>query len=119
MLWWLRDDARLSILARQILIDGSNEILWSLASSWEIAVKLSLGKLRFDRPLHRFFADLVTEHGVEVLPIDHRHCLRLADLPMHHRDPFDRMLIVQGQEASVPLLSADPKFRAYDIKVLW
>ena len=90
-----------------------------MASSWEIAVKLSLGKLEIDRPLHRLFAELVSEQGVDVLPIDHAHCTLLAALPMHHRDPFDRMLVVQAQQMNVPILTADPKFGAYDVTVLW
>lgn len=119
MLWWLRDDPRLSARAREIVLDGGNELLWSMASSWEIAVKHGLGKLELDRPLHRLFAELVGEQGLEVLPIRHRHCVRVAELPRHHRDPFDRMLIAQAQEERVPLLTADPKLAAYDVEVVW
>lgn len=119
MLWWLRADARLSERAYTAIEDSANDLLWSMASSWEIAVKLSLGKLEIDRPLHRLFAELVSEQGVDVLPIDHAHCTLLAALPMHHRDPFDRMLIVQAQQMSVPILTADPKFGDYDVAVLW
>ena len=119
MLWWMHGDDRLSERAQSLLRNGDNELLWSLASSWEIAVKLSIGKLEFERPLHRFFADLATEQGVAMLPIEHRHCTLLSKLPLHHRDPFDRMLVVQAQEAGVPLLSADPKLHAYDVDILW
>ena len=119
MLWWLRADTRLSERAHNTIEDSGNDLLWSMASSWEIAVKLSLGKLEIDRPLHRLFAELVSEQGVDMLPIDHAHCTLLAALPMHHRDPFDRMLIVQAQQMNVPILTADPKFGAYDVTVLW
>lgn len=119
MLWWLRDDARLSRRARTILKDGANTLVWSVASSWEIAVKLRTGKLALDRPLERLYADLVTDQGVEVLPIGHEHCARLAELPLHHRDPFDRMLIVQAQNARLPVLTADPKLSAYDVELVW
>lgn len=119
MLWWLRDDDRLSPRARALLGDGANEVLWSLASSWEIAVKLATGKLELDRPPHRLFADLVTEQGVVLLPIGHEHCALLAAVPLHHRDPFDRMLVVQAQHERVPILSADGKLAAYDVKLLW
>lgn len=119
MLWWLKADERLSDTARRILRDGRNELLWSLASSWEIAVKLGIGKLEIDRPVHRLFADLVSEQGVRVLPLGHEHCTLLAALPHHHRDPFDRMLVVQAQEAAVPLLTADPKLAAYDVETIW
>lgn len=119
MLWWLRDDRRLSRQARSIVADAANELLWSIASSWEIAVKLRIGKLELDRPLERLFADLISEQGLELLPVSHEHCTRLCNLPLHHRDPFDRMLVVQAQHAGVPLMTADPKFKAYDIRLLW
>lgn len=119
MLWWLRDDRRLSQRARALLADGGNELLWSIASSWEIAVKLPLGKLQIGRPLADLFAELVSNQAVQVLPVGHEHCARLAELPLHHRDPFDRMLVVQAQVARVPVLSADPKVGFYDIEVLW
>lgn len=119
MLWWLRDDSRLSRRARAILEDGGNELLWSLASSWEIAVKIRSGKLELDRSLERLYAELVTEQGVVLLPVSHDHCARVADLPLHHRDPFDRMLVVQAQHARVPVLTADPKLGAYEVQLLW
>jgi PIN domain nuclease of toxin-antitoxin system len=119
MLWWLRDDRRLSPRARELLGDSANELLWSIASSWEIAIKLGLGKLEIDRPLRRLFADIAGEQGAVVLPIGHEHCARLAELPHHHRDPFDRMLIAQAQHERVPILSVDEKFAGYDVQVIW
>lgn len=119
MLWWLRDDPRLSRRARAILGDGGNELLWSIASSWEIAVKTGTGKLELGRPIHHLFAELVSEQGVIVLPISHEHCARLAELPLHHRDPFDRMLVAQARHQGVPILTADPKLAAYDVELLW
>jgi PIN domain nuclease of toxin-antitoxin system len=119
MLWWLRDDRRLSPRARAILADGANEVLWSIASSWELAVKLGTGKLELARPLPHLFAELVGEQGVAMLPISPGHCARVADLPRHHRDPFDRMLVAQAQEQGVPILTADPKLAAYDVEIVW
>lgn len=119
ILWWLRDEPRLSREARAIVGDGANEVLWSVASSWEIAVKLSTGKLTLDRPLDRLFADLVGEQGLVVLPIGHQHCSRVAELPLHHRDPFDRMLIAQAQQERVPILTADPKLASYEVEIVW
>ena len=119
MLWWLADDPRLSRPAREIIADGKNRLLWSMASSWEIAVKVGVGKLEIDRPLTRLFADLVSEQGVELVSVNHDHCVRLGELPLHHRDPFDRMLVVQALEADVPLLSADSKLEPYDVEVIW
>ena len=119
MLWWLRDDPRLSVRGRAVLADSANEVLWSLASSWEVAIKVATGKLELDRPLERLFAELVGEQAVVLLPIGHEHCVRLAALPLHHRDPFDRMLVVQAQHERVPILTADSKFAAYDVDVVW
>ena len=119
MLWWLRADPRLSARAAEIIGDGDSELLWSLASSWEISVKLSIGKLEIGRPLHRLFAEIVTEQGATPLAITHDHCARVAELPLLHRDPFDRMLVAQAQGENVPILSADAKVRAYDVQVLW
>jgi PIN domain nuclease of toxin-antitoxin system len=68
MLWWLRDDRRLSQRARALLGDGANELLWSVASSWEIAVKFGIGKLQLDRPLNPLFADIIGEQGASMLP---------------------------------------------------
>lgn len=119
LLWWLRDDPRLSKRARSLLGDGANELLWSVASSWEIAVKVASGKLELDRPLPRLFADIVGDQGAVVLPVGHEHCARVAELPRHHGDPFDRMLVAQAQHERVPILSADGKLNAYDVQVLW
>ncbi|MCK5379597.1 MAG: type II toxin-antitoxin system VapC family toxin [Acidobacteria bacterium] len=119
MLWWLANDRRLSPLAREAISDGRNRLIWSMASSWEIAVKVGIGKLTLGRPLQQLFADIVSDQGVELLPITHDHCTRLSTLPLHHRDPFDRMLVVQAQGERLPILSADPKLSQYDIEVLW
>ncbi len=119
MLWWLAQDQRLSPLARETISDGRNHLVWSMASSWEIAVKVGIGKLTLGRPLQQLFADIVSDQGVELLPITHDHCTRLSTLPLHHRDPFDRMLVVQAQGERLPILSADSKLSQYDIEVLW
>ena len=70
-------------------------------------MKLSIGKLEIDRPVSRLFAELVGAQGMELLPVGHEHCIRLSSLPLHHRDPFDRMLVVQAQQDNLPLLTAD------------
>jgi len=119
MLWWLAQDQRLSSMARETIGDGRNHLIWSMASSWEISVKVGIGKLTLGRPLQQLFADIVSDQGVELLPITHDHCTRLSTLPLHHRDPFDRMLVVQAQGERIPILSADPKLTQYDIEVLW
>ena len=119
MLWWLARDQRLSSMARETIGDRRNHLVWSMASSWEVSVKVGIGKLTLGRPSQQLFADIVSDQGVELLPITHDHCTRLSTLPLHHRDPFDRMLVVQAQGERIPILSADPKLTQYDIEVLW
>lgn len=118
VLWWMREDPRLPEMASRLISDGTNQLLWSLASSWEIAVKISVGKLQLDRPLHRFFADVVKAQQMELLHIGHDHCACAATLPLHHRDPFDRMLIAQAQVEKVPILTLDPKVALYEVETL-
>ena len=117
-LWWLADDPRLGGRHREILADPDHQICWSAASSFELSIKLALGKVELPEPAAEFFRKLLGEDGFEWLPIENRHCARLAELPVHHRDPFDRMLVAQAQEEDVPLLSADPKLAGYDVVIL-
>ena len=118
LLWWQADDPRLTEAARSIIADPSNRLVWSVASSWEIAVKIGIGKLRLDGPLDRLYSDIISEVGAELLPITHAHCCRLAALPQLHRDPFDRMLVAQAQAEELPILSADPKLAMYEVETV-
>lgn len=119
LLWWLKDDERLSAMARDVLADGDSHLLWSMASSWEIAVKARTGKLRLGRPIERLFGEIVGRQGLEILPITHEHCGRVARLPLHHRDPFDRMLVAQANQEKVPIVSADRKLDQYRVETIW
>ena len=91
------------------------EVLVSVASLWEIAIKNALGKLEAPEDLPR----RVVELGFESLPIDVEHAWAVRQLPHHHRDPFDRLLIAQAQVEGLPIVTADPAFDAYDVKVFW
>jgi len=119
VLWWLGNDPRLSTEAHSIFRDGSNQVFWSLVSSFEVAVKISVGKLRLGKPLERFFATLVHEQGFTLLPISNAHCVEYSSIPLEHRDPFDRMLVAQARSEHLPLLSADPKLASYEIELIW
>jgi PIN domain nuclease of toxin-antitoxin system len=109
---------RLSARARKLLTDPGNELLLSAASAWELAIKWTLGKLRLPEPVAQYVTSRMAAGGVTPLPIAHAHALRVADLPQHHRDPFDRLLIAQALVDHLPILTADPQFRAYPVKVL-
>lgn len=118
LIWAREDPARLSRKARAILEDRSTAILFSVASIWEIAIKLSIGKLRIEGTLNDLVKALIGD-GFELLPIRVAHLLIVADLALHHRDPFDRMLVAQAQAEAVQLITADPLFDEYAVSTLW
>ncbi|CAN5703674.1 type II toxin-antitoxin system VapC family toxin [soil metagenome] len=117
-LWMQAEPERLSSDARDTITDLANELLLSAASSWEIAIKWSLGKLDLPEPPDRYVPDRLTSSGVTALAILHGHALAVARLPRHHRDPFDRMLVAQARAEGLPLLTADPVFDRYPVEVI-
>jgi PIN domain nuclease of toxin-antitoxin system len=116
-LWWTQDDPRLSGDARQAIADS--ECFLSLASCWEVAIKASLNRIQFDRPLAQFFTEQLLACGISLLPIAFRHTMRVAQLPFHHRDLFDRLLAAQAIEEGLAIVSIDAAFDAYGISRLW
>lgn len=118
-LWALAGDPRLSKAARDLLERGEHDRYLSLASAVEVAVKVSVGKLSLGRPTERLFAAFATDLQLVPLPITHAHCAALARLPLHHRDPFDRLLVAQAQVESLTLVSADPALAPYGVPMLW
>ena len=114
-LWLIDERDRLSEAATALLGDRANEFLLSAIVVWEIVVKKSLGKL--DAPVD--FVGTLMRAGALPLPLTIEHAEAAADLPWHHRDPFDRMLVAQARTENATLLSADPRLRAYDVKVTW
>lgn len=118
-LWFVSDDAHLSTTARSLMEDGGNELLLSMASVWEIAIKVSLGKLSLDQPLDSFLPTQLEHNDIDILPIELSHSLKVAALPFSHRDPFDRMLIAQSLVEELPILGADQLFDLYGVRRLW
>jgi PIN domain nuclease of toxin-antitoxin system len=116
-LWWVQDDPKLSRSARKAITGG--DCYLSLASCWETAIKVSLDRLRLDRPLTQFFAEQLPANGITLLPIEFRHVMRVAELPFHHRDSFDRLLIAQALEESLSIVSIDEQFDAYPARRIW
>jgi PIN domain nuclease of toxin-antitoxin system len=117
-LWLVGAPARLSRKARGVVEDPSNELLLSAASSWEIAIKYSIGKLDLSGDPETVVPDWMVRSAVTALPVSHAHALRVASLPFHHADPFDRILIAQAQIEDVPVLTSDPVFREYEVEVI-
>jgi PIN domain nuclease of toxin-antitoxin system len=118
LLWFLDGDDRLSATARQIIEDLNNSMWVSIASLWEIAIKLSIGKLQLNQPFDAL-QDELNKNLIGLLPLGFEHTRRVSTLPFHHRDPFDRMLIAQAMTENLVVVSRDAVFDAYGISREW
>lgn len=118
-LWWVADAQQISSTARKAIAQPQNDCWVSVASFWELAIKVSLGKLEISGTLGRFLPEQLSLNSFRELPIETRHAARVARLPFHHRDPFDRLLVVQALEEDLAVVSADPVFRRYGVKRIW
>ena len=118
-LWWNLDDPQLSASARAIIGDGQNEIFVSAASAWEIAIKVGKGRLVLPESPERYVANRMAHSRFLALPIQLSHALHVATLPRIHEDPFDRLLVAQGQMEGLPILTADPEIARYPVEILW
>lgn len=118
-LWWVAADRRLSARARAAVADRRHECFLSLASCWEMAIKTSLKKLTLPTSLDRFVPEQVAINGFGLLPIALEHVTRVAELPFHHHDPFDRLLAAQALEEDLVVVSKDLIFREYGVKRVW
>ncbi len=114
-LWLQTESDKFSEEVRTALGDPANEIILSAVSSWEIAIKYARGKLPLPEPPSRYVPSRMATSGTSSMPIHHSHTLRVAELPLHHRDPFDRLLVAQAQIERLTLVSADPQLTQYDI----
>lgn len=113
-LWALSDSPRLSAAARSVFLDQDRRLLLSTASVWEMAIKSNLGKLTLAKPLGAFLDEQLALNGIEILDVRRAHAERVATLPLHHRDPFDRLLVAQATFERLPLLSADETLDRYE-----
>ena len=118
-LWWIEDNPRLSLQAREIIGDASNEIYLSAISGLEIVIKARLGRIKLPEDPVNFILEQVAVNAFRVLPVYLRHALYVYTLPLIHRDPFDRILIAQSQLEDMPLITADSVIARYSVKVIW
>lgn len=116
-LWMQAAPDRFSAEATQMLLDPRNELLLSAASSWEIAIKYALGKLPLPEPPATYVPSRMLSSGTVSLPVEHSHALHVADLPNHHRDPFDRLLVSQALLDGLVILTADPQLEPYGVRL--
>ena len=119
LIWFLADSPRLGASARAAVEDPSNRRLLSVVSLIEIAIKVRLDKLRLDDPFAVMFPAELTLNRIEVVPIQVTHIEPLTTLPMHHKDPFDRLIATTALVEGFTLLSSDPAFDAYGVTRLW
>ncbi len=117
-LWWFISPEKLSDRAKSIIQNNQNTILFSAVSSWEIAIKVGLQRLKLPEPPFQYVTKRLENQNMTSFAIQHIHALRVAELPHHHRDPFDRLLIAQAQVEKLPILTSDPQFQKYDIEVI-
>lgn len=118
LIWFAEDDARLTPTALQAIENQENEVFVSIASFWEMAIKVSIGKLQLQKPLPELTI-LLIEHNFQIQSIQLEHTLIVKTLPFYHRDPFDRMLIAQGLGEQMILVSNEVIFDAYGVTRIW
>ena len=118
-LWFITGDPKLSTAAERAIRDGGNELWLSLASVWGIAIKVRLDRLPIPEPLDTFIPTQLRTNRIQLLPIEVQHTFEVARLPLHHRDPFDRLLICQARAEGMPIVTVDSAFAAYDIDRVW
>jgi PIN domain nuclease of toxin-antitoxin system len=118
-LWFFTDDPQLSATAKALIADPTNEILVSPASYWEVAIKVSIGKYPLTVPFEEFWTAGINGSGFVILPIALPHAAVLSSLPMHHKDPFDRMIISQAIAEQIPVVTMDTTFNSYAVTRCW
>jgi PIN domain nuclease of toxin-antitoxin system len=119
LIWYVDQHHLLSRAAHAAITDPANDLLLSAASIWEIAIKIGLRKLSLSQPYQQWISRAVADLGLNVLPITVEYADVQIALPLHHRDPFDRLLIAQAQVENVPLISGDPAFEQYTVSRIW
>lgn len=117
-LWWMEDDRRLSSGARRAITDATDGFL-SIASCWEMAIKISRRRLTLAKPIEQLIPEQLGMNAFRLLQLDLDDVARVVALPFHHRDPFDRLLAAQALSEELTIVSADPVFRKYGVKRVW
>ncbi|MDA0245701.1 MAG: type II toxin-antitoxin system VapC family toxin [Chloroflexi bacterium] len=117
-LWWATDPSRLSDQCQQVLTEA-NEVLLSVVTAWELQIKQQAGKLNLTLPLRQLLQEQMAQNQLRLLPIRLEHIFALEQFPLHHRDPFDRLLAAQTLVEQATLLTADTAFAVYPIRTFW
>ena len=117
--WSLNEPEKLNDRALQVLQDRNQEVFLSAVSTWEIVIKSTLGKLNLPKAPAQLIPEALARFGTRALPITHTHSLAVSELPRHHNDPFDRMLVAQARSEGMVLMTADSFIENYSVKTLW
>jgi PIN domain nuclease of toxin-antitoxin system len=117
LIWWLLDSAQLGRRAGNTILRPGAGLFISSASLWEISIKSAVGRLKLKEPLGKYIPDLLAG-GFQPLPISFEHALAVRDLPLHHADPFDRMLVAQARCEDLTLMTADSAITPYDVRTI-
>jgi PIN domain nuclease of toxin-antitoxin system len=118
-LWWVTDDDRMSERAGELIADGANDVYFSAASAWEIAIKAGLGRIRLSEDAWSLTPQQLERNAFQALPIHVTHAVAVIALPDLHRDPFDRMLVAQAMSEGLTIVSSDPELARYPVPVVW
>ena len=118
-LWAITDDRQLSLRAHEIFVARTNELFLSVAGVWEIVIKVQINRLPFPKPAVPYVRTQLAQNNIQVLPITLDHMAQLEGLPLHHRDPFDRILVAQSLTENWPVLSADSLLTPYEVNLIW
>ena len=118
LIWWLEGNPRLGSAARAAIVEGENQFFVSAASVWEMAIKASRGRLGFPGRLRDWLPEQLTKYAFASLPVSLAHAAAVEDLPLHHRDPFDRILVAQAMTEGLRVVTSDERLSQYQISVL-
>ena len=118
-LWCVTEDSRVSEKAKQIFLNKEVELFISVVSIWEMAIKVSIGRLQIVKPYDVFIKEQISSNSLIILPIRPEHTVQVVRLEFHHRDPFDRLLISQAKYEAMPILGSDKAFDLYDVERVW
>ena len=118
-IWTFSNTKKLSATAAKEFKNPANQIFLSVASVWEMQIKIKLGKMVFNDTLANIINEQQTVNNIQILPVQLSHALYLENLPLHHKDPFDRLLISQAIVENMTLVSAAPEFAKYQVNLLW
>ena len=119
LLWIITQDDKLSPKAKKIYLNDKNDIFFSLASIWEIAIKSSIGKITLEKSLEHFIEEHITGNNIQILKIKIPHIIKIENLPLYHHDPFERLIISQVIEEKLTISSNDKIFDKYKIQRIW